>query len=157
MSRDEAHRFGQPQASLAERVDAVSSTLHLTQGMGVQRWVGGTHPRMLDIAGGADGWNGWGLGADRLAALAEQVTSPRGLITISWGGSVVMGRDRSDLDDVLSERGGRGGTITGTVASVVSDLRRFVSVGVTHLVVSVLPNRRERWEAFAEAVRGNLG
>ena len=157
MSAEETRRFGQKHGSLDDRLEAVSRTLRLTRSTPILRWVGGTHPRVLELAAHADGWNGWAVTREKLVGIVSRLRAERSDVTISWGGSVVMGRDDSEVDDIVSGRNGRGGTITGTTSSVPAELRRLVDAGVDHLVVSVLPNRHQQWERFAGAVLGKLG
>lgn len=153
---DEDHRYGRRTQTLDERLEVVAETLAASEDAGVQRWVGGLHPRILELAATGDGWNGWEVDRSRLVDAIPRLPAGRAGYTVSWGGSVVMGRDRGDLDAILQERGGRGGTITGTDVQVRAHLRSLVDAGVDHLVLSVLPNRPERWESFAQAVLGKV-
>ncbi|MGF1668062.1 MAG: LLM class flavin-dependent oxidoreductase [Acidimicrobiia bacterium] len=157
MSADEAIRFGQVPGSVAERVTEVEQTVRALAGADVRRWVGGTHERVLAVALEADGWNGWALPPERFATIAAGLRARRPGLTLSWGGSVVVGEDRADLDRLLAERHGRGGDITGTADEVVAQLTALAGAGCEHFVVSVLPNRPERWEIFARSVVETLG
>lgn len=156
MSADEAHRYGGTHDSLPARVAAVRSTLEVLEGTGVTTWLGGTHERILALAPQADGWNGWALQAERMRDVAARLHADRPGLEISWGGSVVVGRDRTDLDDVLSLRQGRGGDVTGTPDQVAAQLTALVEAGTRHFIVSVLPNTRRRWEIFARSVLPQL-
>jgi alkanesulfonate monooxygenase SsuD/methylene tetrahydromethanopterin reductase-like flavin-dependent oxidoreductase (luciferase family) len=157
LSAEESLRFGQAIGSLEERVGAVSSSVERLAGTGVRRWVGGLHRRVLEAALGADGWNGWAVGPERFASIAAVLRSKRPDLELTWGGSVVVGRDGSDLDALVAGRGGRGGDITGTADQVVAQLTALTKLGCQHFVVSVLPNRAERWEIFARSVANRLG
>jgi alkanesulfonate monooxygenase SsuD/methylene tetrahydromethanopterin reductase-like flavin-dependent oxidoreductase (luciferase family) len=157
MSADEAVRFGQFPGSVAERVAAVEQTVARLAGSDVRRWVGGTHERMLAATLEADGWNGWALAPERFAAIAGRLRAERPGLELSWGGSVVVGEDPSDLAAVMTERDGRGGDITGTADQVMAQLTALSDLGCQHFVVSVLPNRPERWEIFARSVVDRLG
>lgn len=157
MSADEDRRYGRSSQTLDERLGAVSATLAASEGGGVRRWVGGHHPRILELAATADGWNGWATDRTQLEACIARLPAGTDGFTISWGGSVVMGRDPVDLDTVLQERDGRGGTIVGTSTQVRDHLRSLADVGVDHFVLSVLPHDAGRLEHFAEAVLGKVG
>ncbi len=157
MSADEATRFGQEPGSVSDRVEAVEETVRGLEGSGVRRWVGGTHERVLAAASRADGWNGWALEAERFATIAGRLREDHPGLELSWGGSVVVGETASDLDELMSERQGRGGDITGTADQVVAQLTALASAGCQHFVVSVLPNRGERWEIFARSVVDRFG
>ncbi len=156
LSADEDRRHGRSTQTLDERLEVVAATLALSGNADVQRWVGGLHPRILELAATGDGWNGWAVDRSRLVDAIARLPVGREGYTVSWGGSVVMGRDLADLDAILQERGGRGGTITGTDVQVRAHLRSLVDTGVDHLVLSVLPNRSDRWESFAQAVLGKV-
>jgi alkanesulfonate monooxygenase SsuD/methylene tetrahydromethanopterin reductase-like flavin-dependent oxidoreductase (luciferase family) len=156
LSADEARRYGKPHDSLPERVADVSSTLDALTDSGVTRWVGGLHERILAVALQADGWNGWAIGPDRMRVLAARLLMDRPDLEISWGGSLVFGENRSDLDEVLSLRAGRGGDITGTTDEVLAQLTALKEAGTRHFIVSVLPNAPKRWEIFARSVLPEL-
>lgn len=155
-SADEASRFGLPTRPLGQRIADVRETLRLTAGSGVERWVGGVHDRLLGLVGEADGWNGWAIEPARLESIVERLRASSHEPVISWGGSVVMGGDAAELDRILGERNGRGGTITGTADEVVRSVEALAAAGATHLVLSILPNRRRSWESFAELVLPRL-
>ena len=152
LSANEAERFGQILKPLDSRVAEVAEAIASTSQLGISRWVGGLHDRLLDVAVHADGWNAWAIEPERLHRIADRLTVERPDLTVSWGGSVVMGRNHAHLDDLLEERHGKGGTITGTADEVRRHLEAIVAAGATHLVLSLLPNRPDSWEAFAELV-----
>jgi alkanesulfonate monooxygenase SsuD/methylene tetrahydromethanopterin reductase-like flavin-dependent oxidoreductase (luciferase family) len=149
-SGEEAVRFGQTRPGLGERLEMVAAAVESTRAAGITTWVGGSHPRVVTLARRADGWNGWGVDPDVFAAIGEPLR--REGVELTWGGAVLVGRDRSDLDAVLSVRGGSGPVIRGTPAEVAASLRALIGAGAGHLVVSVLPNVAERWELFAAEV-----
>ena len=157
LSTDEATRFGHHPGSVADRVAAVEQTVQALAGSDVRCWVGGTHERVLAAAIEADGWNGWALEPERFARIAAGLRAQRSDLALSWGGSVVVGEDAEDLDVVMTERHGRGGDMTGTADQVVAQLTALAEAGCQHFVVSVLPNREERWEMFARSVVDRLG
>jgi alkanesulfonate monooxygenase SsuD/methylene tetrahydromethanopterin reductase-like flavin-dependent oxidoreductase (luciferase family) len=151
-SADEARRFGQPVLSLEERVGIVRRASDALGAAGVTRWIGGTHPRVLEVAATADGWNGWMVDVGDLAVTARRLRSEAPDLVVSWGGAVLVGSDAADLAALVSRRGGERGVIAGTPADLVEALSLRVEAGATHLVISVLPNVEERWALFAERV-----
>jgi hypothetical protein len=59
-------------------------------------WIGGKHPKLLDITAElADGWNHWGLSAEKVRQLesylhsrCEELGRPSGTMTQSWSGAI---------------------------------------------------------------------
>jgi alkanesulfonate monooxygenase SsuD/methylene tetrahydromethanopterin reductase-like flavin-dependent oxidoreductase (luciferase family) len=151
-SDEEARRFGQPVPSLEERVAILRTTSDALGAARVPRWIGGLHPRVLDVAATADGWNGWMIDADRLRSVAGRLGSDRSDFEVSWGGGVLIGEDRRDLGRVVDARGGTNGVIAGTAEELVESLWSMVEAGASHLIVSILPNVVPRWELFVEGV-----
>lgn len=153
MSAEEARRFGMPADSLSDRVEAVRATAVAARSAGVPVWIGGTHTRILEaVLETADGWNGWGLDTGKLNEVAGRLRSERDDLTLTWGGAVLVGKDDDDVDALLRKRGDRSGVIAGTPATVASELRDLAAAGADELIVSILPNRRDRWELFAGSV-----
>jgi alkanesulfonate monooxygenase SsuD/methylene tetrahydromethanopterin reductase-like flavin-dependent oxidoreductase (luciferase family) len=150
-SADESRRYGQESGGLDERLTAVSDVLEATRPGGYPRWVGGTHRRVLELAARAEGWNGWDLDAEQFARLAARVRS-QGDVVVTWGGAVLLGRAEDEVADLVAARGGSEGTIPGTPSGVAAQLSTRLEAGAEHLVVAVLPNRRDRWEMFVEEV-----
>jgi alkanesulfonate monooxygenase SsuD/methylene tetrahydromethanopterin reductase-like flavin-dependent oxidoreductase (luciferase family) len=97
-------------------------------------WVGGTTDRLVDVAAAAaDGWNGWGLDAEafadrvsRLRRSAAQAGRDPGDVVPTWGGIVLVGRDRAELDALEADRAARG-VAWDPWRGTVDDLRRFVT------------------------------
>jgi alkanesulfonate monooxygenase SsuD/methylene tetrahydromethanopterin reductase-like flavin-dependent oxidoreductase (luciferase family) len=153
MSADEDRRFGRTSDPLSERVQAVREVLEATSDRGFDRWIGGLHPRLLELMALAEGWNGWGVDVDRVPSMCLDIRRHNPTALITWGGSVVLGTDDRDLDAVAS---GRTGHIVGTPDRVASELLALRNAGVESLVLSVLPNVAQRWEMFAETVLPKL-
>ena len=151
-SRPEAERFGQVYEPLDRRVGMVEEAVVALSALGVTSWVGGTHPRILDAALRSDGWNGWSLPLDVFADKVAVLHARRPDLTMSWGGTVIVGRDTSDVDRLLEARAGALSDVIGTPDQVVDRLQRLVEAGADHLVVSILPNRPDRWELFVDEV-----
>jgi alkanesulfonate monooxygenase SsuD/methylene tetrahydromethanopterin reductase-like flavin-dependent oxidoreductase (luciferase family) len=80
-------------------------------------WIGGTSEAAVTSAATlADGWNGWGLPLDVFASRAERLRVEErrladerapGLadrVAATWGGVVLVGRDRPEVDALLERR-----------------------------------------------------
>lgn len=159
LSAEETRRYGQPSRPLDERVQAVADTIDAVRSQSPETavWIGGRHRKMLDVAvRQADGWNGWGMDPAEFAQTADELRSRRPDLTLTWGGGVVVGRDRRDLERLLARRGGDRGVTAGTPHEVAAHLRQWVEAGADELVVSVLPNRPERWELLSREVLPSL-
>jgi alkanesulfonate monooxygenase SsuD/methylene tetrahydromethanopterin reductase-like flavin-dependent oxidoreductase (luciferase family) len=108
-------------------------------------WLGGTGERVVRAAARvADGWNGWGLDADgfdeRVTMLREAVAQAgRGASEVAptWGGIVLVGRDREELARLEEERAARG-VAWDPWRGTVEDLRVFAdrlrAAGATWMV-----------------------
>jgi alkanesulfonate monooxygenase SsuD/methylene tetrahydromethanopterin reductase-like flavin-dependent oxidoreductase (luciferase family) len=81
--------------------------------------VGGDSERARRIAAEeADGWNGWGLTAERFASLAADLPCEK-----TWGGQLLIGRTDEHVASKLERHGPRPYLVHGTV----NDLRRHFS------------------------------
>jgi alkanesulfonate monooxygenase SsuD/methylene tetrahydromethanopterin reductase-like flavin-dependent oxidoreductase (luciferase family) len=150
LSVGEDERFGRATARLDERLSAVRSTVESIRATGIEAsiWVGGIHPRVRELAGEvADGWNGWMVDVDSFSEMASGL--PAG-VAATWGGAVIVGRDGDDVAEAVRRRGSEDGALVGTVAQVAGRLAQYVEAGASHLVLSVLPNRADRWEVAAD-------
>lgn len=87
-SKAEMARFGLPFRSLDERVAGLADTVAAVRATGVEVWVGGRHPKVVEVARTADGWNLWEAGVD------EPVDAP---VPASWGGRVAPMGERPDV------------------------------------------------------------
>jgi len=122
-------------------------------------WVGGRSDDVLETAGAvADGWNGWGGGAERFAQDAASVIGYAGdrTVELSWGGLVMIGRDDDAAAEKMGERD-RKGWIVGGPQTVAHALRRFLEAGARHLIVTCPdPWRPGVYELLAEEVKPRL-
>lgn len=90
LTRPEADRFGLPFPSLAERLGILDATREAVQASGVETWIGGAHPGVVEIARHADGWNLWEPRPGRVKVLLADRSTRRGH-TVSWGGRARVG------------------------------------------------------------------
>jgi alkanesulfonate monooxygenase SsuD/methylene tetrahydromethanopterin reductase-like flavin-dependent oxidoreductase (luciferase family) len=118
-NRPENEAFGIPYhvdptkrgAELLRAIDALRGPLGGTPTPPV--WVGGTSHRAHGLAGRvADGWNGWGLHPDELAAgiaevrrAAEDSGRDPAAIEPSWGGQVLVAEDAAEARAMLERWG----------------------------------------------------
>ena len=120
-------------------------------------WIGGTADAGVRAAGReADGWNGWGIAPDAFAAKVAVLDEARGgrIVEPTWGGAIVVGRDREEAERIERERRARGlndDAFAGDPDDVVGWLRRFGDAGATWCI-ALLGGGRDRLELFAELV-----
>jgi len=99
-------------------------------------WVGGVADAAVDVAARvADGWNGWGLGAEAFAAKEKRLRAGGRDVEATWGGITVVGEDRTDLERLLAERADRGLSAgdawTGTADALHAFVDRLAAAGCT--------------------------
>lgn len=137
-SEEEMVSFGFDFGDVPSRVAALRDAIDVTRDRGYPVWVGGTDPRVVEVAAAhADGWNRWGGGAKSFRAQAEalRAAAARSPFTISWGGLAVLGASDEDAA-VKAERlqPSRGAMIGGPKA-VAAGLQRFVDAGAEWIIV----------------------
>lgn len=126
-------------------------------------WIGGTTDRMVDVAArAADGWNGWGLDADafedraaRLRMKAAEIGRDPAELEITWGGIVLVGRDRDELARLDAERAARG-VAWDPWRGTVDDLRTFaarLSGAGASWIVCMPSGPEDRTELIARTLR----
>jgi alkanesulfonate monooxygenase SsuD/methylene tetrahydromethanopterin reductase-like flavin-dependent oxidoreductase (luciferase family) len=102
--------------------------------LGVPTWVGGDSDRAREIAAAeADGWNGWGLTADRFASLAAGMPCDA-----TWGGQVLVGRTDDHAALKLERHGPRPFLVHGTVDALRRHFTALKEAGATWAVCSPL-------------------
>lgn len=151
LSRDEAIRFGLTVGTLEDRVASVDSLIRDVAAAqpSIPIWVGGSHPAVLDVVRRrGTGWNGWAVPPELFGQIAATVPGPA-----TWGGPVVIGRDRAEAAALAGDRS----AIIGDPAHVAAKLDEYLAAGAEELVVSIIPNRPERWRLFADEVIPRLG
>ena len=118
-NRDENLAYGVGFPPADNRARQVVDCCRRLRDLGVWTWVGGGSDRARRIAAEeADGWNGWGLSAERFAALATGLPGET-----TWGGQVLIGRTDEHAAAKLERHGSRPYLVHGTV----EDLRRHLS------------------------------
>ena len=115
-NRDENVAYGVGFPSAEDRARQLVDCCRRLRELGVPTWVGGDSERARGIAAEhADGWNGWGLTAERFASLAAGMPCET-----TWGGQILIGRTEAHAADKLEHHGLRPNLVHGTV----DDLRR---------------------------------
>lgn len=140
LSRPETTRFGLEFPPLAERLDHLDGTLAAVQRTGVEAWIGGTHPGVVEIAGRADGWNLWEPDVGDLPRLLEQRPDRSGY-TMSWGGRTRVGAGEDDL------------WLGGPIPLLRERMSRLEDAGFDELILAPLPaTDLKALDLLAEAV-----
>ncbi|HEX5936692.1 MAG TPA: LLM class flavin-dependent oxidoreductase [Actinomycetota bacterium] len=182
VSRREHETFGIPFATARERVEILEETAqalrtlfdgrpwgggrHLPPVSGPLRppgrpeiWIGGrSDPVIAAAARAADAWNGWGMDAGafhaavgRLASLSDgRPVSP------TWGGIVLVGRNREELSRVVADRRSKGLDMDvwiGTADELRTFAARLHDVGCSWLI-SVPVGGDDRLELVADVLHG---
>ncbi len=122
-------------------------------------WLGGTAPASVDAAARlGDGWNAWAIDpdgfSDRIERLRSTAETARRSVEPTWGGAIVVGRDRDEADRLDRERRERGlddGAFVGDADEVVARLNAYGAAGATWAIV-LAGGGRDRIEVLAEDV-----
>jgi alkanesulfonate monooxygenase SsuD/methylene tetrahydromethanopterin reductase-like flavin-dependent oxidoreductase (luciferase family) len=131
-SRPENMAYGVPYPRAADRLRAVERIATRLAADGMTVWVGGASAESGAVAARA------GVGRNLWAATAEDITQARrglGHVPLTWGGQVLIGRDRADLTALRARHGDRPGLVAGTVDEVAAAL---VGLGADWCVVAPL-------------------
>lgn len=182
VSEPEHEAFGIPFAPTADRVAMLEETVLALRALFVgeawaggtrvpaiagpllppgrpELWVGGRSARVIEVAArSADAWNGWGMDAARFeesAAELRRLADGRS-VSPTWGGIVLVGRDRAELERLRRERSDKGLPMDvwqGDAAALRAFAQRLEGSGCSWVVV--LPvGGEDRLEIVAEALRG---
>lgn len=120
-------------------------------------WIGAQADTVVRMAGRiADGWNGWGLDAQRFARKVDVLKEASGgrPVTPTWAGIVLAGTDRREADHLLDKRKARGvddEAWTGTTDELTAFLADLSSAGAEWAVM-VLAGPADRRALLAERV-----
>jgi len=118
-NRDENVAYGVGFPAAETRAGQLVDCCRRLRELGVPTWVGGVSEQARRIAADeADGWNGWGLTAERFASLAADLPCEK-----TWGGQLLIGRTDEHASEKLERHGPRPYLVHGTV----DDLRRHFS------------------------------
>ena len=120
-------------------------------------WIGGRSDAVLSAAARrADAWNGWGLDEEGFAAASATLRrlADGRAVPPTWGGFVLVGRDRDDVDRRLAAREARGLSMDiwyGTTTDLRSLAGRLEDAGASWLIAQAVGGE-EGIELIAEAV-----
>jgi len=147
LSRPEFEAFGVPFPAVHDRIESLRETARLLKGS-VPVWIGGLSPTVQRLAAEiADGWNVWNVTPEWLRDRRMRPTAPH----ISWGGQVLLARDRQALAEAVERRGDD--VLAATVDSLPRQLEELREAGVEDFVFSLLGGT---WELFATEVMPRL-
>ncbi|MFB3737898.1 MAG: LLM class flavin-dependent oxidoreductase [Candidatus Velamenicoccus archaeovorus] len=127
-------------------------------------WVGGLSDAVVAIAGRlADAWNGWGVDLPgferRVAGLRRAADEAGRTVPPTWGGIVLVGRDRDDVEALRGRRRERGLTPdvwSGDADGLVAFLRGLRAAGAAWAVL-MPAGPPDRLELIAERVLPAVG
>lgn len=149
LSRPEVDRMGLEFGDLDARLDTLRRTAEGVTEAGATVWIGGTHSRIRTLARLHRGWNGWDVAIEEFRTYVAEMQAAK--TTVTWGGPVLLASDDEDLCRLVAERS-RPPRIAGTPELVADRLSELVVAGAQELVVTVIPNRADRWRLFAAEV-----
>jgi alkanesulfonate monooxygenase SsuD/methylene tetrahydromethanopterin reductase-like flavin-dependent oxidoreductase (luciferase family) len=143
-SEAENETFGLDFGTIDDRLAALTDTVRATRDQGFPVWVGGTHPRVRELAAAeADGWNHWGgdpvlFGEEAASVAARAVRSP---FSCTWGGLVVLERDDERAREKAERLHASAGTIVGGPATVAAAYAAYVDVGASWVIAGPVDSR----------------
>ena len=142
-NRDENLAYGLDFAPMAERRARLVTCCRSLSEAGLTTWVAGLSPaaRRSAVAGGARGWNGWGLDVASFATAATELAGTG--IEPTWAGQVLIGRTREEADAKRAEHGTRPGLVWGTADDLRRHLDDLRAAGATWAVCAPLDVGRD--------------
>jgi alkanesulfonate monooxygenase SsuD/methylene tetrahydromethanopterin reductase-like flavin-dependent oxidoreductase (luciferase family) len=150
-NRDENLAYGVGFPPAEDRARQLVDCCRRLRELGVPTWVGGDSERARAIAAAeADGWNGWGLSAERFASLAADMPCEK-----TWGGQILIGRSDDHAAEKLERHGPRPHLVRGTVDALRRHFSALEDAGASWAVCSPLDvgHDDEAVDLIAEARR----
>lgn len=153
-SRAENEAFGLVFGSVEDRVGALQAAVEACRGRGYPVWVGGHHRRVRHVVEIADGWNGWGGGAEHFTRDAAYVRQVAPDATLTWGGLVLLGRDDAHAAEKAQRLQPSADVVAGGPEAVAGALRRYRDAGAAWAILAALDARDpENAEILGTSVR----
>jgi len=136
LSAPENRAFGVAYPHAAVRLADMERVATALVQRGFTTWVGGRSRATAAVAARSGAArNLWGVAPSELGASGE---GGAGAPEVTWGGQVLVGRDRAGLDRLLARFGERPGLVAGTVDDVAGHLRAVAAAGATWCVCAPL-------------------
>jgi len=136
MSAPENRAYGVDYPHAAVRLADVERVARTLADRGLPTWIGGLSDATAAAAHRAGAArNLWGVTAERLSAASVHQGD---VLEVTWGGQVLVGRDRAELDALLARYGERPGLVSGTVEEVAAHLATLGRAGATWCVCGPL-------------------
>jgi alkanesulfonate monooxygenase SsuD/methylene tetrahydromethanopterin reductase-like flavin-dependent oxidoreductase (luciferase family) len=182
VSEAEHETFGIPFPSAADRIAILGETVSALRALfGGEPWGGGAHVPAIagpllppghpelwvggrsreviaTAARSADAWNGWAMDVERFEAAAAELRrlADGRSVFPTWGGIVLVGGDRPDLERLREERGAKGLSMDvwqGDASALRDFAQRLEDAGCSWIVV--LPvGGEDRLDIVSAALRG---
>ena len=172
-NRAENLAYGLPFGDPGERAAALEATVAALRGpltgpSGAEVWVGGAGPGAHELAGRlADGWNGWALTPEELAAglaaarvAAERAGRDPAAVAGTWGGQVLVAPDRHEAEARLARWApGRppaelARVVAGDPETVLARLRELGDAGAAWCVLATVGGPAAEQRAMLAAAAG---
>ncbi len=133
-NRDENVAYGVGFPPADARAAQLVDCCRRLRSLGVTTWVGGDSDRARDIASAeADGWNAWGLSADRFAERAAGMP-----VDVTWGGQVLIGRTDGRAAEKLERHGPRPALVHGSVDTLRAHFQALQIAGAAWAICAPL-------------------
>ncbi len=134
----EHEALGIPFPSLDDRLRLLRSTGTEAQRFAQQVWIGGTHPRVREVAAAIGGWNAWGVEAGQFAAWTKELTDTNPHATATWGGLVVFGDTDAEARRRAESLNAGPSTLVGSPATVAAHLGAYERAGASYAVLAAV-------------------
>jgi alkanesulfonate monooxygenase SsuD/methylene tetrahydromethanopterin reductase-like flavin-dependent oxidoreductase (luciferase family) len=134
-SRAENEAFGLPFGTMVDRVDALHDAVRATRDGDFPVWVAGHAAQVREIVPLADGWNGWGGDAARLATDVRFLRDLAPDATITWGGLTITGPDDAAALAKAERRSPGPDVLVGGPAHLAEQLSAFVDAGAEWVIL----------------------
>jgi alkanesulfonate monooxygenase SsuD/methylene tetrahydromethanopterin reductase-like flavin-dependent oxidoreductase (luciferase family) len=139
LSKPENDAFGVGYDKVEARLASLARCCRALAERGIETWAGGRSRRLRHTAAmAADALNVWGATPEEVEREAADFRHQAGTraVEVTWGGQVLIGRDRDAAAEKLERHGTRPGLVHGAVDDVIAHFRRLADLGATWVVAS---------------------